>query len=462
MKSSDSLLADYFTLENIEVVYNKLKNKTSKGIDKIGFDAFEIKKEDHFKIINKKVNGGTYKFSPYLENLKLKGRNKLPRVISIPTLRDRIVLSILKDIIHTTFPDSINKRLPNKYIVDIKKFISANPDCYFFQTDIEQFYDKIDRVQLFKILELRFKNPILISLVKASINNSTIPYNTSLDCRKNYESILGVPQGLAISNASAHIYLRDFDLLMSKRKILYLRYVDDILILTPKPFSLAKVENVKKHLLAKNLKIHDDKKTFQGSLKNDITYLGYKINNKNISIADKNFQNFLSSITSLFTHYKRGYLEKSRRPSWLTDDDETYNSVFVENLNEKITGARDLNKNYGWLFFFSEITNKNLLFRLDKIIRGFFNNLDSFENKPPASLKRLVRAFYEIKHNPKSIYINDYNSHDSPSKKLNYLVFRGYIDPAVHYSISQIEFHYNRFKNKQLRKLEKDVGYNYF
>lgn len=461
-KSIDAIFAKSFSQKNIDYVYHKLGNKTSKGIDKIGFYTFEKSKTEIFRLINSKTLAGTYKFSPYLENLKLKGRNKLPRVISIATIRDRIVLSILKDILHEVFHENVNKKLPNKYIADIKKYIKKKSDVHFFQTDIEKFYDKIDRKLLFDMFETKIKNKILLDLLKGAINNITIPSNSSLSDREIYITKSGVPQGLAISNISAHIYLKDFDSMMTKRNLLYLRYVDDILILTDKPFSNFRIDNVKTHLKSKNLCIHDDGKTFSGKLTNNINYLGYKINDTLISISDKNIQTFISSITGLFTHYKRGYFEKSRRPKWLIDDDKTFNSVFIENLNERITGSKNQNKNYGWLFFFSEITDKNLLFRIDKIIQNFFFSLDSFGKKSPKTLKRLVRTFYEIKHNPSSTYINNYNIHDTPEKKLKYLIFRGYLDPAIKYSISEIDTHYDHFKKNQLRKLEKDIGYSYF
>jgi len=458
----DSLFARKFDIENIEEVYNKLGNKTSKGIDKIGHYVFEKGKSNTFNLINIKVLNGSYKFSCYLENLKSKGRNKFPRVISIPTIRDRIVLSIIKDILHDIFPECVNKKLPNKYIADIKKFNNSIPAVYFFQTDIMQFYDKIDRTVLLSILESKIKNTTLLELIKTALNNITIPHNVAQREKASYACEFGVPQGLAISNVLAHIYLSDFDLTISKRNLLYLRYVDDILILTDKPLATYRIENIKTHLAAKNLAIHGDEKTFSGKLTTDINYLGYKINSQIVSIAEKNIQTFIFSIASLFTHYRKGFSEKSMRRAWLTDDDTNYNIAFIEDLNEKITGSRDLNKSYGWMFFFSEITDRNLLFRLDKIINSFFLKLDSFENKAPGNLKRLVRTFYEIKYNPKSGYINDYNLQNTPKKKLEYLIFRGYLNPSIEYSVAAIEALYNRFKKKQLRKLEKDVGYSYF
>lgn len=462
IKSVDYIFTHSFQIVNIESVYKKLRNKSSKGIDKIGVYAFEKNKFETFKAIQEKVLNGTYKFSPYLENLKLKGRNKYPRVISIPTLKDRLVLAILKEILHDVYADIVNKKLPNKYISDIKKYSAGKIKMFFFQTDIQQFYDKIDREILFNNINLKIKHPILFELIKRSLSNITIPNNIPKAKRKEFINEYGIPQGLAISNILAQIYLADFDKTLHERNFLYLRYVDDILILLDKPFADWRIDNIKLILSKKNLTIHEGEKTLKGELTTSINYLGYQINKDLISVSDKNIHNFIYSIASLFTHFKRGYAERSRRPAWLEEDDEAYKAVFIENLNERITGAHDGNKNYGWLFFFSEITDKNLLFKLDKIIANFFLKLEVFGNASPRTLKKLVRAFYELKYNSKSSYINDYNTHDSSAKKLSYLIFRGQLDPSVKYSIEQIDFYYYRFKNKQLRKLEKDAGYSYF
>ncbi len=87
------LLKSYFTIRSLNEIYkDRIRLNTTKGIDRLSGVQFEKQAKSHIKIIHEKCFKGTYKFSPYLELLRPKGRGKYPRVLAIPTVRDRIVL----------------------------------------------------------------------------------------------------------------------------------------------------------------------------------------------------------------------------------------------------------------------------------------------------------------------------------------------------------------------------------
>ncbi len=115
-----------------EGFYKKVKRKNTKGVDRADPNNFEKNLNENIKVINKKCLKGTYKFSPYLELLKLKGRGKEPRVISIPTVRDRIVLHQLKETLFEIFPECVRRKTSRSYIQEINSYIAsregAHPD----------------------------------------------------------------------------------------------------------------------------------------------------------------------------------------------------------------------------------------------------------------------------------------------------------------------------------------------
>lgn len=128
-------LNKYFVLEEMKEIFKiKISKSKSKGIDKKSFISYNvIEKENLFLDIKKQINEKKYKFSPYLELLRIKRRDTYPRMISIPTVKDKIVLSILKNILHEYFTESINKDQPNSYIKKIKNFIKKiKTPNYFF------------------------------------------------------------------------------------------------------------------------------------------------------------------------------------------------------------------------------------------------------------------------------------------------------------------------------------------
>ena len=76
---------------------NKLLSKKEKGIDNVTSGMFGNNIDEELEIIERKIGNDTYKPSPYLEKLIVKDRFRSPRLISIPTIRDRLVFSKLKE-----------------------------------------------------------------------------------------------------------------------------------------------------------------------------------------------------------------------------------------------------------------------------------------------------------------------------------------------------------------------------
>jgi len=454
---------NYFELEYLKELYTrKIKKSKSKGIDKVSSETFEKNLNENLNLIIRKVLNKTYKFSPYLEILKLKGRNKSPRVISIPTIRDKIVLLAIKEILHDAFATDVNRKLPNNYIKDIKKYLDANSgENFYLKLDLEKFYDKINRNILMEKLKDRDLPDGTEELILEAISTITVPLNTKKSSYINYESPLGVPQGLSISNILAQIYVLDFDKTILKRKYFYQRYVDDILLINNASFSSFRVDNFTTEIEKLKLSINKEK-TEQNSLNNlPFTFLSYKISNSNISVAEKNVELFLRRIAGKFTWFKNGLHNKDKRPEYLKNDIEKFKRVFLEELNESITGTISNEKNYGWLFYFSEITDVNLLFRLDKIISNFFKGIDEFDNAAPNQLKKLVRTYYCIKHKDLN-YIANFDIYDTIRKKRDFLVFRGRISRTQSYSDEQINLKFEKYQLNRIYKLEKDLGYKYF
>ncbi len=137
---------------------------------------------------------------------------------------------------------------------------------------------------------------------------------------------------------------------------------------------------------------------------------------------------------------------------------ETQERVFIEDLNEKITGAISEQKRYGWLFYFAEINDMQLLHKLDGIIRGFFRRLSDFDYRTPGQLKKLSTAFYKIKYDTFGGYIQNYELYETVPAKIKYLADRGLLNPEKRYSREQIEILFIGVKKKHLSDLDLDVG----
>lgn len=433
----------------------------SKGIDKLSpLKAFEDDQID-FALVERKISSNIFEFSPYLELLRIKKRDSLPRMLSIPTTRDRVVLLGLKEYLHTRFKSKVNKKLPNSYIRDIKTFQSRNrgKHIYFIKADIESFFAKIDHSLLIEKLVTNKLPKYILSLIEKSIKNSTVPKNYRVTERKKYENNLGVPQGLAISNILAQLYLAALDESLNKKNILYLRYVDDIMILMSSNRINLYTRSLVSELTTVKLNLNTDK-SLDGTLDKNPIFLGYKLLNGSISVSDKNVETLIQKIAGKITWIKNCLADPTKRPKWVKTN-KRLKEVFIEELNEKITGAKSKTKNYGWLFYFVEMDDKSLLFKLDNVIERMIIDSKVFK-KRPANLKKLVRTYFEIKYNNGGNYIVDYDKVVTILQKRHFLLLRGRINSATTYSDEELDVIFEKYKNKNLKELEKEVGYKYF
>lgn len=443
-------------LHIIDVYEKKVSKKATRGIDKIGIKNFRNKKSENLNIVYKKCRNGTYNFSPYLEKLQSKGRNKNPRVLSIPTIRDRVVLYLLKELLHEVFPESVVRKLPNNYIKEIKEFHrkSKKTNLLYYKADIKSFFDNIDHDILMAIIKKRIRSKKILGMIKKSLKNPTVPSNYKRSEKSKFLNTKGVPQGIAVSNILANIYLNEFDKMVSTLGLMYLRYVDDIIVFhNTRKYDIeqALVRELNKYGLALN-----DSKTEANMIKNGFDYLGYNISLPKVSIKAQNIEKFITSIAAKFSSFSHNSDARLLKYTWL--DMNLQKTVFIFDLNEKITGAISEDKRYGWLFYFLEITDMELLHKLDSIIEGFFKKLKEFSFTAPLELKKLSKAYYKARFDPFGQYIHNYDKYITIQSKIKYLSDRGYLNPLQQYRQNVIEMIFDRVKRRRLLDLDLDIG----
>jgi RNA-directed DNA polymerase len=458
-KLHSNIFINTFSPTNIKSVYdNNIALSSSKGIDRITPFQFDRRKIGNISLINKKCLNCDYAFSPFLEKLILRGRERPPRVISIATVRDRIVLSLLKDYLHEIFPDCVNRKLPNSYINELKSFYNSNTqsDLYLLKVDIETFYDKIQHKKLVDILSERISSKADLLLIRRAMKTLTVPLEHKKEQLK-INNRCGVPQGLAISNILANIYLHSFDETLKTKCVIFLRYVDDILMVVKKEEKESIRTMVNEKLRKLGLRTNNKPgKTVCVPLNESIEYLGYLIKLPSISVKKATYERYLRSVSNLISVYSH-IGPKGMYP----DVPENFGKkLFVSDLNEKITGAVSENRRYGWLSYFLEMTDLPLLYKMDLIIRKkFYPRIKKGRYCPSINeLKKLSRSYYEAKFNPTGGYIHNYNQYDTLPKKREYCKLRGVLDEHKTYKPIEIERLFNQIMKQHLSRLESDVG----
>lgn len=453
-------LKDLFSRNNLAEIYEKrIQPKSGRGIDRVSVIDFNKDKTNQFDIIGRKCLTGEYKFSPYLQHLILKSHTKPPRIISIATIRDKLVLSVLNTALQETYPECVNRELPN---VKIKSLCAALNELRtkkqgfdLHRIDISAFYDSIDVDRIIGIIKISEMDHNIIKLISKAIVNPTVPNGTSRSNRANFKHDKGIPQGLPISNILAEIYLKDTDSVFSDECIYYNRYADDIIAITEQQVDFESIcEDSFREI---GLDINSEKSQFCCG-QQQINYLGYSIDEDEITVKKKTIERYLQSISMMFVRFRKAVYIDSKREKKKRIGMNEIKSAFLEDLNIKIAGAIFQNKKYGWLQYFSEITDKSILYIIDNFVKDMFRRCPHFK-KIPRNLKKASRAYHELKYNWRQTgYIHNYMNAGAREKR-RWLTRRG-LAPGT-FTTDEIDRLYLYHVGRFVDQMERDLGVAY-
>lgn len=444
-----------FTQKNIRNIYfERIRDTRAIGLDRMRPLAYENILSEEVKLIYRKIVGGSFKFSRYKQKLISKGAGKFPRILSIPTVRDRLVLRGLCDFLQITFDKAVGE-LPQRKIDVLSRQLKSGRFQEYIKLDLQDFYGSIDHGILDSEISKRVKKREIRELISASVKTPTV---SPLAGKKNSPVVTkGVPQGLSVSNLLAEIAIESIDSMFACREdICYLRYVDDILILVPEGKSIEVASDVIYALKAKLFDPHDPNvpgsKSKVGPLTDKFSYLGYQIEGDRLGVREETAQRFEAGIAGILTAYRH-------RLGVVTSTDEKQRAIRYARwyINLKITGCISEGRRKGWIFYFSQINDMSVLSRLQHTIEVLLARHSlSTEIRP----KTLFKAFHEAKRKDKAghAYIPNFDEFSLLQKRDALRIWYA-DDEVVAMSVSKVEQLFDRKIRRAVKELEVDLGH---
>jgi len=422
-----------FTKKHLHKRYfEKIAHSPSVGLDKITTKKFEESLDENIEIILRKVSDNSYVFTRYRQMLFLKGPNKNPRQICIPTVRDKLTLSVLNELVYEVFGTSCRTEMPQSII----NRISKNLDKYdsFVKIDVSSFYASIEHKTLFRKIRKRIRKPEILCLIQNAIETEALacPVKEKVKRGKREQ---GIPEGLPISNSLANIYLADIDdEFKADGRFIYFRYVDDILILINE-HDIDEVEaKITDNLSKLGLKIND--KSTRGKIDQGFEYLGYFMSPRGVTVRKSSVLKLEQSLEELINKMKN---EPSEYTEW--------------KLNLKISGFIYNQNKYGWIFFYSQISDVSLLFRLDALVEKLMQRNGLVQE---IKRKRYVRTYHEVTQAlHMTRYVPNFDKYDIEDKRR--VVNKVYKKDVSNFSAIQVEDLFRKIISKEIRDIEKDI-----
>ena len=281
------LYAHVCKMETLREAYRLAKkNNGAPGVDGVTFAAIEAEEVELFlKQIRGELLSGTYRPTQVRKKEIPKEGTKKVRVLSIPTIRDRVVQGALKLILEPIFeadfqPGSYGyrpKRTAHEAVNQVARAIIKSK-TKVYDIDLCGYFDNVRHHILLEKVAKRISDPEVMRLLKMMLKTT---------------GKKGVPQGGVISPLLSNVYLNEVDRMLEKARevtregsyirIEYARYADDLVILVDghrRHEWLA--EAVKKRLreeLAKlQVEINEEKSRVVDLAKGEsFTFLGFQI-----------------------------------------------------------------------------------------------------------------------------------------------------------------------------------------
>lgn len=296
-------------VEHSKPVHRRAK---SRGIDDISIQQFfdPLTREKNIQLLIKSLTNHTFSFSK-LKGIPIKKENSdKDRLITAPSVQDRIVHKALLATLNPVLYPYINTGASYAGVKEnifkkdkegfntkkaIEKLIQHVSDgrLWVLKADIEKFFDRVPKDKLLeKINGFTSPDDSLSKLIKSIIyfqigNINQLEKNPRIDIPVPE---IGISQGSALSPLFANAYLEDFDRAVIKNfGDILIRYVDDVLLFakTEDDIKVIKVF-IEAYLEGKGLNLsRKEEKTYISNIKGKgIEFLGLRIDRNGIREKD--------------------------------------------------------------------------------------------------------------------------------------------------------------------------------
>lgn len=263
--------------QNLLLAYKKVKsNKGVAGIDGMKVEGFIRYFNTNGKKLLEKLEQLTYQPQPTLRRNLPKPNSEKFRVISVPTVIDRVIQQaisqIISPILDKTFSNNSYAYRPGKNthdaLLQVRHLVNEGK-CYSLKLDIENFFDTVPHHNLIKKLGTVVDNTEVCNFVKKILEAG------SMDEGRFLNSNMGIPQGSPLSPLLSNIYLDSLDKFLESRNIDFVRYSDDCIVLAKSLNEVIQIKEIVRTYIKQDLQLNiNEVKTVIAHI-NKIKFLGY-------------------------------------------------------------------------------------------------------------------------------------------------------------------------------------------
>ncbi len=302
MKKWYSLIDKVYRMENLEKAYKAVKaNNGAPGVDGVTVEAYGLNLQEELNKLHHQLKTGSYEPDPVLR-VEIPKADGSKRPLGIPTVRDRVaqqaLLNIMQPIFEPDFHPSSYGYRPGRSchqaVAKAEMFINKYGLSHVVDMDLSKCFDRLDHELILEGVNRKISDGSVLKLIKKFLGAGVMKDGVW------EETDLGSPQGGVISPLLSNIYLDRFDQEMRRLGIRIVRYADDILLFARTVQEAKQYQQIATEFLEKDLKLVVNKeKTHLTDNQKGVTYLGFVIYDKQVSISPKKLKAFKENVRKM-------------------------------------------------------------------------------------------------------------------------------------------------------------------
>ena len=228
-----SLIDKVYRLPNLQAAFAKVKaNGGAAGCDHRTIAMYEADLETNLQRLSDHLRNGTYCPQRIRRVYIPKPGSRERRPLGIPTVRDRIVQTALRNVIEPIFERDFAEHSygfrPNRGSKDALRRVDGLLKAgytHVVDADLKSYFDTIPHQSLMGRIGHKVADGNVLKLIETFLTQGV------LDGLEEWTPTSGSPQGAVISPLLSNAYLDPLDHLMVERRIELVRYADDFVIL---------------------------------------------------------------------------------------------------------------------------------------------------------------------------------------------------------------------------------------
>lgn len=274
-----SLIDKVFREETLEMAARRVVGRKHKaaGVDHVTPAMFEQRMPANIRQLYEELKRGKYQPCSVRRTMIPKPGSREKRPLGIPTIRDRVVQTALRDVMEPIFERDFAEHSygfrPGRGCKEALRRVDALLKAgyvYVVDADLRSYFDTIPHDRLLKRIGEKISDSRLLALIESFLKQGV------MDGLREWTPEEGSPQGAVISPLLSNIYLDPLDHLMAAAGFEMVRYADDFVILCRTAEDAATALTLVQQWTAEaGLTLHPDKTHVAHAANDGFEFLGY-------------------------------------------------------------------------------------------------------------------------------------------------------------------------------------------